>query len=713
MRLFHLIAFVSLFLVGVSAEAVADPLPAGAVAQFGSPRFQDRSMGRSLAFSSDGTKLATAGNNGPVSVWDAATGNLVRTHKVVGSVFEVRWTPEGKLVALAYFQGKGAFMHQWADGPDDGPSRERIQELATAVANVKQQMDATILSADGRLVVGLRNPYGANRVAEVFAFKPNFPTALAVSERSIPVENRRNLWLSRDGHKLFACGIGLKGGEGLAAFDLTPGKDAEKPAWELALQTPGEHRVSQCLSADGRRAVLAFLDGDVELWDGPSGKLLRELPKAPSYSLTGGGEPPALVLSPDGKRLAMLTRQKNGEVGGRVIALDTGKELVALAARPMPRLGWGGKAFSPNGEKLAVAGAGVVCIWDAQTGADASPRPGHVGRINSVVVSLDGKTVVTAGADLTVRAWDPATGREKWKTAFPQIMAVTLATADAVAVEEVVFQAVGSIAEPLLDLATGKARPLPGEMGKGRKSAGLGGDMVVYDSLVAVAPDGKSAVTVRSVTPVFLGQQDSSLQLWSWPAGELQKSITVEVPSDLFVSRVRGRFTADGKELRTVTWCRLRQPPFSGPNLPPMLIDRWDTATGKRLEREQTRDCYPVWTADGSRLLLVRGEGKIQEPFTGKSAGRLPHSNINPFTVWALGGMVLSPNGKFIAIGGDFDHPGSVWVCDVQSGHINATLHAGGHGRIDGAFLPDGRLVTTGETAIVWAADKVGQPKKP
>lgn len=187
-----------------ATEAAADPLPAGAVAQFGSPRFQGTSIGRALAFSGDGTMLATAGNNGPVSVWDVATGNLIRTHKVVGSVYEVRWTPDGKLVALAY-QGKGAFMHQWADGPDDGPRRERIQELATAVANVKENTVATILSADGRLVVGVRNPYGAKRIAEVFAVTPNFPTALAVPQRSIPIGNRNNLWLSRGGQTLLAA----------------------------------------------------------------------------------------------------------------------------------------------------------------------------------------------------------------------------------------------------------------------------------------------------------------------------------------------------------------------------------------------------------------------------------------------------------------------------------------------------------------------------
>jgi hypothetical protein len=57
-------------------------------------------------------------------------------------------------------------------------------------------------------------------------------------------------------------------------------------------------------------------------------------------------------------------------------------------------------------------------------------------------------------------------------------------------------------------------------------------------------------------------------------------------------------------------------------------------------------------------------------------------------------------------------HPGSVRVCDVQSGQINATLPAGGRSRIGVAFLPDGRLVTTGETAFVRTADKAGPPKE-
>ena len=68
-----------------------------------------------------------------------------------------------------------------------------------------------------------------------------------------------------------------------------------------------------------------------------------------------------------------------------------------------------------------------------------------------------------------------------------------------------------------------------------------------------------------------------------------------------------------------------------------------------------------------------------------------------------------------LPVGGDFFHPGSVRLCDVQSGRVKAALPAGGHGRLEVAFLPDGRVVTVGETALVWAADAADKvkPEKP
>jgi WD40 repeat protein len=308
---------------------------------------------------------------------------------------------------------------------------------------------------------------------------------------------------------------------------------------------------------------------------------------------------------------------------------------------------------------------------------------------------------VTTGEDQTVRAWDPATGKEKWKVTFPQTIVVTFALADAVVVEG------RGIAEPLLDLATGKARKLPGAMSEGRKvpSDGLLADGFVYDSLVAVAPDGKSAVTVRDLALGRGGVQQTELRLWSWPAGELSKTIAVEVPKELFANIVRGRFSPDGKELHTVTWCARRKLRFSGEMSVPMLIDRYDAATGKRLDRKEMRDVYPFWTADGDRLFMLRDKNQIDEAFSGKAVVKLADDPKRPFLVWGAGGVDLSPDGKTIAVGSGWGGSGGLRLYDMTTGAVMGTIPVRSHGAVAVAFLPDGRFVTAGTPATVWAAD--------
>src|SRR5262249_39712867 len=56
---------------------------------------------------------------------------------------------------------------------------------------------------------------------------------------------------------------------------------------------------------------------------------------------------------------------------------------------------------------------GMIHVWDLTSGKDAVPPGGHQGHIARVSASADGKTVVTASKDETIRVWDPATGAEK------------------------------------------------------------------------------------------------------------------------------------------------------------------------------------------------------------------------------------------------------------------------------------------------------------
>jgi len=59
------------------------------------------------------------------------------------------------------------------------------------------------------------------------------------------------------------------------------------------------------------------------------------------------------------------------------------------------------------------------CGWDAETGGELFALKGHTGKVTSVALSPDGKRIVTAGADGTVRVWDVPAGTATRELAPP------------------------------------------------------------------------------------------------------------------------------------------------------------------------------------------------------------------------------------------------------------------------------------------------------
>ena len=71
-------------------------------------------------------------------------------------------------------------------------------------------------------------------------------------------------------------------------------------------------------------------------------------------------------------------------------------------------------SLSPDGKYIVSASNdNTVRIWDAATGMQVgSPLEGHTEAVLSASFSPDGKYIVSASSDKTVRIWDAATGRQ-------------------------------------------------------------------------------------------------------------------------------------------------------------------------------------------------------------------------------------------------------------------------------------------------------------
>jgi RNA polymerase sigma factor (sigma-70 family) len=678
-----------------------DPLPDGAVAQFGSVRLQDASIDRCASFSPDSKLLATAGSNSPVCIWDVATGKRFATYRISASVTDLAFQRDGKLAVLQVFGGEAFAMRQFTPGePPDPRADERLIEEARARERKGQAPTPTqgrlyhsFLSADGQWVVAIRNSADKPvQWAEIYRFTPGHSSNTVKPTHRVSLPAGYGTWLARDKQWLLAHVEPEKFDQQnrLVALALAPDQ-ADKPAWDLSLGTKTERRPASCFSLDGKQVVIRFFDGSVELWDGPAGKRVRTFPKVPIRYVHSNGEWGGIDLSADGKRLALLHRSADGAIRGQVVEVATARKTADLHPEPLPRNGGpGGTYFSPDGRRVARMGFGAVRIWDADTGADACPLPGHRGGVASLGIGT--KFVVSTGDDLTVRRWDPTTGEERWQTVLPVVTSVKFMTEGYAIVSEDQRWGYDELAVRI-DLATGERKPLPGKLGTLKSQVPL-----------AIAPDRKRVVALNR------DRKDPAFDVWSWPAGQPLAHVPIVPPDKLAVNRCAAAyFTPDGKQLVAVMYYDDPKANLRISRLPARpYIERWDLSAGELLDRTKPSSETPHLLTYAKGLLLWDSGTELRDPVSGRVIVKLliPENERFAPPWWQV--AAVSHDGAQFAVGETSSRVDGhrVLVFDAGTGGLirKLTVPSAQPAYLHGMqFLADGRLVTLGETAIVWS----------
>ena len=394
----------------------------------------------SVAFSPDGTQLASGTLDGTVELWDVATKqNIATLQGHTYWVWSVAFSPDGKTLASGAL-GEAATTKLW-----NVATRENIATLQAPGVSVAFSLDGTLL-ASASDEVGLWDAGTGENIAILqghtglvfsVSFSPDGKTLASGSGDDTVKLWDVSEWMGSRPHTLVKIsGDGQQGISGSAlanplVVEVRDQYDNLLPDVQVTFKvTAGEGRLSEQFTiehattdANGRAELtltlgpnlgtntvgvslgghdlVAFnavgtgtpatprLDGDYWTWYLPDSAIAR----------LGKGRIETVAFLPDGQRLIVAS-----SIGVWLYDVATSRELALLPTES--RVG----AFSPHGTILAVLLADTVKLWDVTTGTNIATLQGHTDWVNSVSFSPDGTTLASGSFDNKVKLWDVATG---------------------------------------------------------------------------------------------------------------------------------------------------------------------------------------------------------------------------------------------------------------------------------------------------------------
>jgi WD40 repeat protein len=338
-----------------------------------------------LAFSPDGTFLASGGEDGMIVLWDVPSlltgspGGVSSLHFAAPfGLADMDISPDGTWLAIGSLG-----IHRI-----DAETGESIGNLLLPPDNNHYAFGIDI-SPDGTMFVSSAWMDGRVFLWDVGSGQP-------VSEFSVDAHRLGWTTFSPDGETVAVASCAARDVVGecrqgdILLYDVATGEIVQRFVGHT------ERANGLAFSPDGTVLASAGVDATIRLWDVGTGQPIGEPISRPGCVNT-------VAFSPDGKILA--------SGGGCYMQIDLW-DVETLEPIGSPLLGHTGSLwniiFSADGRTLYSSALDyTIRLWDVETGQPIGfPLTDHTDGVAGLALSPDGSTLFSSSMDGTVRAWD-------------------------------------------------------------------------------------------------------------------------------------------------------------------------------------------------------------------------------------------------------------------------------------------------------------------